>query len=137
MVRMLRMLCAIMAIAFFAVPASSATEAPIKIEIANTTPYCAWITFYQKDNGGILGTAASPHIVKTYADSVPRWVEPHSRVNFRVPRERWLRVMAELTNGCKGEVVHQMSVDHDDMHHFDVVRYQIVNNNGKPYMVRM
>ena len=136
MVRMLRTLCAIIAIASFALPAASATQAPIKIEIANATPFCAWITLYQKDNGGIFGTTASPHIVKHFADSVPQWVQPHSKIAMRVPRERWLRVRAELTNGCKGGVVHDLSVDHDDLHHYDIVRYQIVNNNGKPYLVR-
>lgn len=137
MARMLRMLCAIITIASFVfAPAASAQQSPIRVEFANTTPYCVWVTLYQKDNGGIFGTAASPHIVKTYADSIPRWVQPHSHFTFRIPRERWLRLRTELTNGCKGGVVHDLDITYDDLHHFDVARYQLVNGNGKPYLVR-
>ena len=137
MLRLIRILCAAFVVASLAfVPAARAQQSPVRVEFTNTTPYCVWVTLYQKDNGGIFGTAASYHIVKTYADSIPRWVHPHSKFTFRVPRNRFLRVRTELTNGCGGHVVHDLDVTNEDIHHYDVVRYQLQGGNGKPYLLR-
>lgn len=137
MARMIRMLCAILALTSTAfMPVARAQQSPVRVEFTNTTPYCVWVTLYQQDNGGIFGTAAKPHIVKAFADSEPRWVQPHSRFTFRVPRNRWLRVRTELTNNCQGHVVHDLDITNDDVHHYDVIRYQLQGGNGKPYLMR-
>jgi hypothetical protein len=134
-----RLLCALVAIALLTTAAPTlAQPAKIRVLVQNTTPNCAWITFYRWSANTIAGSFAGAQQIKDpRSETGPLAIKPGESFEFHLPRVKAFKLRFETMNAtCTSNVGGDTDTTLDDAGSMDYYYFALKGSDRKIYIDR-